>query len=165
MGQDKADISFAGATLLEHVAARLSGLCEEIVIAGADRPRQGLGTLDPVWAPDPPGAVGPLAGLAAGLGAASHSTVVLVACDMPFISLDLLRQLLDLIRDSDAAIPLVGGRPQPLHAAYSRRCLPAVRSLLETGARSMYDLLERLDVEYLGEQECAALDPEGRLPT
>jgi len=161
MGLDKAAIQFGDATLLEHVAARLAGLCEEVVIAAADRPRQRLRGVSPVWVTDPSGASGPLAGLAAGLAAVWRPTAIVVACDMPFLSENLLRHLLDLVQDCDAVVPVSRGVAQPLHAAYSRGCLPMTQSLLRLGARSMTDLLPHLRVKYLSEQRCADFDPEG----
>jgi molybdopterin-guanine dinucleotide biosynthesis protein A len=80
---------------------------------------------------------------------------------MPFLNDRLLRDLLSSAVDCDAAVPLAGGRAQPLHAAYSRDCLPTVRALLRLGANSMHDLLSRLRVKYIPEAHCLALDPDG----
>jgi molybdopterin-guanine dinucleotide biosynthesis protein A len=161
MGQDKALLELDGRSLLHRVVEPVSRLCDEVVIAAAGKPVQHLPGLSPIWVRDPPGAAGPLAGLSAGLSAASHPTAVVVACDMPFLSERLLGHLLDLVEDCDAAVPLAGGGSQPLHAAYSLRCLPTVEALLRLGARSMGDLLPRLRVKYLSESSCRELDPEG----
>lgn len=161
MGHDKSAIELGGRTLLQCAAESVSAVSKELVIAAADRPPQGLPDLSPIWVPDPPGAAGPLAGIAAGLSVASHPIVVVVACDMPFLNERLLRDLLNSTADCDAAVPLAGGRPQPLHAAYSRDCLPTVRSLLRLGANSMHDLLSRLRVKYIPEARCLDLDPDG----
>ncbi len=150
-----------GRPLLQLVVGTLSTLCEEVIIAGAERPVQRLPGPSAIWVHDPPGAAGPLAGLAAGLAAASHPTVVVVACDMPFLSDRLLAHLLELVEGCDAAVPLAGGGPQPLCAVYSRTCLPTVEALLRLGAFSMRDLLPRLRVKYLNESRCMELDPQG----
>lgn len=161
MGQDKAMLELGGRTLLQHAAESVSRVCDELVIAAGDRPAQQLPNLSPIWAPDAPGAAGPLAGLAAGLSVASHPVAIVVACDMPFFSDRLLLHLLNSLADCDAAVPLAGGRDQPLHAAYSRDCLPTVRALIRLGARSMHDLLSRLRVKYIAESRCLELDPDG----
>jgi len=160
MGRDKATLDLGGRTLLEHAAGALSKVCDELIIAAADRAPQRLQNLSPVWVPDSPGAVGPLAGLAAGLAVASHPVAVVVACDMPFLNGGLLRHLASSVVDCDAAVP-VAGIPQPLHAAYSRDCLPTLQSVLRLGGRSMRDLLSRLRVRYVAESRCLELDPEG----
>jgi molybdopterin-guanine dinucleotide biosynthesis protein A len=102
-----------------------------------------------------------MAGLAAGLAAASHANALVVACDMPFLSTRLLTRLLELVEGCDAAVPLTGAGAEPLHAAYSRECLPTVEALLRLGASSLRDLLPRLRVKYIDEEQCLKLDPDG----
>jgi molybdopterin-guanine dinucleotide biosynthesis protein A len=159
MGRDKATLQLGDGTSLQHAVAALGTISSELIIAAGNRPVQNL-DYDALWVPDPPGAVGPLAGLAAGLSAASHPVSIVVACDMPFLSPRLLRYLLNSADDCDAVVPMARGRAQPLHAVYSRNCLPTIRSLLRTGAPSMRDLLSRLRVKVVGESRCRELDPE-----
>jgi molybdopterin-guanine dinucleotide biosynthesis protein A len=161
MGRDKATLELGGQPLLLRVAETISDLCEELIIAAADRRPRELPGLDATWVADPPGAAGPLAGLAAGLAAASHPTAIAVACDMPFLNESLLAHLLDSVQGCDAAVPLAGGAAQPLHAAYSRSSLSTVEALLRLGAPSMRDLLSRLSVKYVSESRCREFDPEG----
>jgi molybdopterin-guanine dinucleotide biosynthesis protein A len=161
MGRDKSALEFGGLTSLERVAETVSRVCDQlVVVSGRNSPRPMLG-LAPEWLSDPPGMSGPLAGLAAGLQSASHEKALVVACDMPFLSEELLTHLLDLAQDCDAAIPVIAGTPQPLHAAYSRDSLRSVSTLLRLGARSMRDLMPRLRVRYLDERRCRELDPGG----
>jgi molybdopterin-guanine dinucleotide biosynthesis protein A len=161
MGRDKATLELGGQPLLNRVAEPVSRLCEELIIAARYRPSQHPPGPAATWVTDPPGTAGPLAGVAAGLAAASQPTALVVACDMPFLNESLLAHLLELVQGCDAAVPLVGGVPQPLHAAYSRECLPTVESLLRLGARSMGELLSCLRVKYLGEGRCREFDPQG----
>jgi molybdopterin-guanine dinucleotide biosynthesis protein A len=161
MGRDKATLLLQGRTLLERAAGAVSQVCDELIIATADRPAQDIPGLHPIWVRDAPGTAGPLAGLATGLSVASCPVAVVVACDMPFLSERMLGDLLDRIDGCDAVVPLGGGVPQPLHAAYSRDCLPTVEALLRLGAPSMRELLSRLRVKYVGEERCRELDPPG----
>jgi molybdopterin-guanine dinucleotide biosynthesis protein A len=161
MGRDKALLELDGRSLLQRAAETVSGVCEELVIAAADRPPQHLPGLTPIWAPDPPGATGPLAGLEAGLSVAAHPVALAVACDMPFLNEALLWHLLDSFSGCDAVVPIIGGVPQPLHAVYGRECLRTVRALLHLRARSMRELLPRLRVKYVSERRCLELDGAG----
>jgi molybdopterin-guanine dinucleotide biosynthesis protein A len=161
MGCDKTSLDLGGSTSLEKVARTVSALCSDIVIAAGPHPAHQMHGLAPAWVADPPGASGPLAGLTAGLAAASHKTALVVACDMPFLNARLLSHLLELLDGCDAVVPMAGGRAQPLHAAYSRRCLAPAGALLRLGARSMRELLPRLRVRYLEESRCRELDPDG----
>lgn len=162
MGCDKATIEIGGQRAIDRVVDAMRPVCDELVIAGKGTRLPFPGIHDVAWVEDEPGTEGPLAGLASGLRAASGQSCVLVACDMPFLSPDLLRHLLAAHRDGDDAVmPLAGGSAQPLHAVYSLSCLPAVSVLLRLGARSMRDLLPRLRVRYLHENCCLGVDPTG----
>jgi molybdopterin-guanine dinucleotide biosynthesis protein A len=161
MGRDKASLSVGGLPALERAAGTVARVCEEVVIAAGDHSPLRLSAVATVWVSDPPGMGGPLAGLAAGLGAARHDLAIVVACDMPFLSDRLLSHLRDIAEGCDAVVPLINGTPQSLHAAYARDCLPAVESLLRLGATSLRELLPCLRVKYLSESRCRALDPSG----
>ena len=51
---------------------------------------------------------------------ATTRLVVVVACDMPFLSSRLLQELVRRASAVDVVIPLVDGRPEPMHAVYRR---------------------------------------------
>jgi len=87
--------------------------------------------------------LGPLAGLEAAL---QEGDVFAVACDMPFLDDQIIRQICAL---SGTVVPRVEGRPQPLHARYAAGALAAVSRRLEAGALRMLDLLADLEVTYL----------------
>ncbi len=93
---------------------------------------------------------GPVSGLEAALRFAARPWTVVVACDMPRLAPDLLRQLVATPpRDAVAVVPVVEGRPQPLHAAYHRRCLPVLQAALRRRALGLTRVLESLDVHWL----------------
>lgn len=159
LGQDKAALSFGGRPLLHIVIERISAVCRQIIVAGArGRPD---GSLPVTFVEDDVPDQGPLAGLHAGLAAASADFVLVVACDMPFLNTRLLAYMASLPRDYQALVPRLGGRQHPLHAIYAHSCLPVIESLRAQGCNSMGDLLARAGVRELAEEEVRRLDPEG----
>jgi molybdopterin-guanine dinucleotide biosynthesis protein A len=98
---------------------------------------------------------GPMAGIQAGLLAARYDVVFAVACDMPRITPALARLLVAAGDGYDAAVPLLPRGPEPVCASYSRTAIPAITQGLESGERKAADLLRRLHVRYLGEDELA----------
>src|SRR5690606_21179017 len=54
-----------------------------------------------------------------------------VACDMPFLNVDLLAALLAKRERAAAVVPRVGEYAEALHAVYRRACLPLMRQLIE----------------------------------
>ena len=89
MGVDKAALTWTDTTLAHRAAAVLAEVCAEVVIAGPARlARAGLEAVADVF----PGR-GPLAGLHAGLERAGGRPIFALACDMPFVSAELVRYL------------------------------------------------------------------------
>ena len=154
MGRDKLVLEVDGKPLVQRVADALAARCEEVILVGGAGPDLPDGTLR---VPDHrPGAEGPLAGIEAGLEAASNPLAFVAAGDMPFLSPGLVGNLLDRLAAQEvlAVVPRSGGRDHPLCAAYSRDVLPLARSALDGGVRAVREFLGSLDgVEYVDAAE------------
>ncbi|HUT75923.1 MAG TPA: molybdenum cofactor guanylyltransferase [Armatimonadota bacterium] len=158
-GRPKALLPWAGATLLEHIAAQARAAARETLVVGGEGlqvPSRVTGVGD-VYA-----GCGPLGGLHAGLRAARFERCVVVGCDMPFVRPRIMRALLARLSGSDAAVPRTAEGPHPLVAAYSRRCLAAVEAQLASDDRRMTSLLGSVRVRWVTERELQELDPDLR---
>jgi molybdopterin-guanine dinucleotide biosynthesis protein A len=153
MGQDKALLPLGGRPLVEHVLQRIEDLASDILIT-TNRPAdfEYLGVR--LVSDRLPGA-GALHGLLTALEAAAGDQVLVVGCDMPFLSLSLLRHMLELASNDTVVIPRREGEFEPLHAVYPKSCSAAVKSAIDAGERRMISLLPSVD--YLT-VEGAALD-------
>jgi molybdopterin-guanine dinucleotide biosynthesis protein A len=161
MGRDKATLELSERTLLARAVQTLSLVCPEVIIAGGDESlASGCGP-EVRWVSDPPGSAGPLAGVTAGLQAARHRACLVVACDMPFLNPALLSHLVDRLETFDAVVPISQGVSQYLHAAYSRSVAATAQALLRLQARSVHELVVRLQVLHLSEEHCSRFDPAG----
>ena len=150
---DKLLVEVGGRPLVCRVAGVLSGVCEEVVVAGPSR----YGALCEVSAVGDlrPGGLGPLAGLEAGVFATGLEVCFAAAGDMPFLKQGLVALLLERLLETgaDACLPFYGGRAHPLCGAYSRGVLPIVSGALERGELAVHAVLEKLEhVEYVGEE-------------
>jgi molybdopterin-guanine dinucleotide biosynthesis protein A len=164
MGSDKASLPWMGATMLESVAGKLGrGFNDVIVVARANQEAAVAGlpaSVQAVWDAEP--WQGPVTALRIGLATARHPIAFVCACDLPLLDLGLALALCDLAARHDAAIPLVKGRLQVLHAAYRKSCLPALDQMIGRGERKLQDLAPMLDVRTADEAEMRRLDPELR---
>jgi molybdopterin-guanine dinucleotide biosynthesis protein A len=160
LGVDKALLVFGGRTLLEIAVERLKELTPDVVVACGAGTRPGWPVVASRNIVDRVPGRGPLAGLDAGLRIIANEAAVVVACDMPFLDSALLRHLGGRLGNHLAAVPMIGGRYQALHAVYSRRCLPRVEELLLQGG-SMMDLLAVIDTEVVAEDEVRSIDASG----
>ena len=142
MGQEKLTLEVGDVPLLSRVHAALAPSCREILIVGDGPELPGLQRVRDLRV----GREGPLAGLEAGLRAASFPAVFVTAGDMPFVPQELVGFLLDRLcsRDLRAVVPRHAGRVHPLCAAYDRAVLADVSRVLDAGTRAAWRLLEGL---------------------
>ncbi len=81
--------------------------------------------------PDELPSCGPASGIYTALRVSDTDWNLVVACDMPAVSADLLRELLRRAETAERnCVAATGpyGQPEPLCAVYHRRCLPALDS-------------------------------------
>jgi molybdopterin-guanine dinucleotide biosynthesis protein A len=147
-------------TLIERTVDLVSQLSPEvIVVANEVAAFRALGLR--VVTDNFPGR-GSLGGVYSGLLAASRQHALVVACDMPFLSLPLWRYMLELPRDYDVLIPRVGQHFEPLHAIYSRSCIEPIKKQIEENNLQIIQLLRQSRVRYVDEPEIDQFDPTRR---
>lgn len=161
LGTDKTTLTFDGHPLLEIVIERVSTLCHEVIVACGSRAATDSPRLPVRFVNDAIPEQGPLAGVQAGLTAATAEFALVVACDMPFLNPRLLAYMANLPRRYQALIPLTSDGWHPTHAVYSHSCLPIIEALLAQGSNSMEELLSQLDIQALPEEELRRHDPDG----
>ena len=136
MGRDKATIVAGGASLAERSAAALRAVAAP-VLASCPTASTGCAVVD-----DP--RQGPLVAFDAGSHAlAEHGhdgPVILLACDMPLVTGEMLARMTRMRNGADAVVPIDQGRLQPLCAVYAPRARVIAHGLVAAGARSMRDL-------------------------
>ena len=89
---------------------------------------------------------GPLAGVYTGLKTSPADWNLVVACDMPSVTVGFLSSLLDAAEEADAAVlvPKTTDGLHPLCAVYHRRTLADVQSLIECRSLRMHEALSHL---------------------
>ncbi len=163
MGENKALLSFLGIPLIQRVVERVRPLAAELLIT-TNQPGQFEFLQLPLVA-DIYSGQGALVGLHTALTTASQPYVAVVACDMPFVSTELLAYQLDCLikEDVDLVIPLTEQGHEPFHAVYRRAtCLPAVTNALDTGLKRMISWFPQVKVRELEMSELQRFDPAGR---
>jgi molybdopterin-guanine dinucleotide biosynthesis protein A len=160
LGRNKALEIIGGKTVIERVVASLAWIVKTIIIVTADGnnhliPLPGTQFIADVY----PGK-GPLGGIYSGVCESSTDLNIVVACDMPFLNTDLLQHMLELAPGFDAVVPKTRESLfEPLHAIYSRNCLPVIKSHVELEMLSIRAFLAEVKVRYVEEDECRRYDP------
>ncbi|MGH7762109.1 MAG: molybdenum cofactor guanylyltransferase [Candidatus Dormibacteraceae bacterium] len=148
MGRPKAWLEVGDTYLLRYVAERLSPAFSEVMVSFAE-PEQLEAPVPYRVVFDRRPSAGPLAGLEAGLAAARHEVIFAVACDMPYVTQEVVQMAVTAARRCDAAIPRIDGRAEPVCGAYRRTALPVITGAVNSGRFKAADLAAELDVTWL----------------
>lgn len=143
-GRDKSALVIEGRTILERQLAAISQVTKDIVIVGPPSVLPLLPFPPLRTVPDITSGLGPLGGLQTALEDTTADVVLLVACDMPYLSAPLLAYLASQCVETDAVVPQTERGYHPLCAAYARTCRPAVADRLAAGRLAMKELLDGL---------------------
>ncbi len=159
MGRDKALLQLGGQTLIERVIAAAHPLAYPCLIVGDPAAYGHLGL--PVL-PDRRPKLGPLGGLYTALDATA-APVLLLACDLPFLTPGFLRHLTDRRGPHQAVVPYAAAGLQPLCALYEPSCLAAVESAIQADQLGMRSLLHNLSLDLVREKDWRPYDERGLL--
>jgi molybdopterin-guanine dinucleotide biosynthesis protein A len=157
-GHAKALLPFGENTLIQHQVDVMRQICEEIIVV-TNEPRPLLAYVDRSVRviTDYVSGLGPLGGMHAGLSLARHPKAWIVGCDMPFLSPQAAKLMLERAKGVDAVLPADVTGPYPLHGVYDRSCVRVISELVEKGERSLFRMLSLIDWISLTEPECGQL--------
>jgi len=143
MGTDKAALQFGGLTLLEWAAHRALEADLRVLVVGRSAP-DGWPFASVTFIEDALPDRGPLSGLETALHHAAEPVLAL-ACDMPRLSREALRWLIDQgqgLTTEQGLVVLNGGQWEPLFSVYTPACLPLIESRRAAGRLSLHGLIE-----------------------
>lgn len=156
-GIDKGLAPLRGRPLVEHVIERFAPQVGTLLI-NANRNRERYEALGATVVADAIGGfVGPLAGVHAGLLAASTRYLATAPCDSPFLPPDLVERLGAglLARGARVAVARTGAQPHPVFLLLDREVLPSLQAFLASGRRKIdawYADLELAEVDFDDEE-------------
>ncbi len=163
LGRDKAVETIAGQALIARVLDSLSHVAQELVVVVNDHERERELPLPDsvITAVDIYPDTGSLGGIFTGLTASGNQWGIVVACDMPFLNLELLEHLLAFREGHDLVVPVIDHRPEPTHAAYSRVCLPAIETRLRANDLKIAKFFDDVRAKYVSQRRVEEIDPGG----
>jgi molybdenum cofactor guanylyltransferase len=162
-GRDKSALHVGPTTIFHRQRSLLADVADQVfVIAGHSGRFEGS---DVRVVPDRLPDAGALGGIYTALSVANSPYVLVLACDLPFVSAPLLARLSALAADDDwdAIVPRSRDGLQPLCAVYARRLAPRIRERIESGHLKIADLFGAVRTRELSPEEIATCDPDERL--
>ena len=157
-GVNKALLKIHGRTIVERVRDAVARACAEVIVI-TNSPEEFAFLGLPMFHDLRPGK-GSLGGLYTGLQACTRTHGFLVGCDMPFLRPEVMRYMAQLIDDYDVVIPKIGVHWEPLHAIYSRKCLPSVEDALDRGELRIASIFDRVKMREVPDTDLARFDPQ-----
>jgi len=161
-GRNKALIEINRKTLVELAIEKLNEVTDEVIIvtsAGQYESIAGTGIKDKIIIDIIPGKAA-MGGVYTGLVESNSFYSLFVACDMPLLNTRLLEYMMNLAPGYDAVIPRIGEYIEPLHAVYSKDCIPQIKKLIDDGELSLHALMRNINVKYIDMPEIDKYDPE-----
>ena len=163
-GRDKSALVVDGRTIFDRQVSELSQIAGEILLVGGtieSGPRPGVTPIADLI----PGC-GPLGGVHAALSVARSERVIVVACDMPYVSAPFLAYLAGLAGEAGefaAIVPQTERGYHPLCAVYTHAVITPIERRLAAGHFTMMDLLTDVRLRVVAAEEIARFGDPHRL--
>ena len=166
-GSDKALVVLAGKPLVLHVINRVSKAVDEVLVVVSSKDQKNK--FEPILAEkanlviDKDESQSPLVGAITGFQSAKGEYSLLLPCDTPLVSIQIVQFLLDMCTNRRAAIPRwPSGYIEPLQAVYhTKSALTAAKTALRQGNMNMRSMIGNLrGVRYVSTMVLEQLEPD-----
>jgi len=151
MGTEKGLILLNRKTFVDHIIEALQPLVQEIIIVSSNThyDKFGFKRIEDIITD-----AGPIAGIHAGLTHTKTNHNLIISCDTPLITTDLLTQLLPKDwEEFDINQFKANGKTIPLIAFYKKNCAQYCYELLEKGEKRLRKLVEMLNTKTISLSE------------
>jgi molybdopterin-guanine dinucleotide biosynthesis protein A len=105
---------------------------------------------------------GPMTGIFTSLTNSPNKWIFVSACDMPFISSDLIIYMAEKRHGFDAVVPRIKDKAEPLFGFYSKNLLGSMEKSLLGSKRGLKDFLKSKKVKYISFKEVERVDSGAR---
>ena len=143
MGTDKGLLLLNGKPMIETIINTLKQITTDIIIISNNVAYEGFGI--PVYE-DLIKNAGPLAGIYTGLKYSTHDKNIVVSCDVPFVSIELLENLFENSKNFDVTIPINNNKTHQVIGVYDKKCISIFKNELDNNQRKMKVALEKINL-------------------
>ncbi|MFO1491766.1 MAG: NTP transferase domain-containing protein [Kiritimatiellia bacterium] len=161
MGRDKAALEYGGRAQADRAFDLLSGFCERTFVSARADQAELPGRAGRPQIHDVIENGGPAAGILSALRTHPDAAWLVLACDLPFLTGDVLAALVEQRDPARAATAFQSGNdglPEPLCAIYEPAFLPVLEAFLAGGFKCPRKMLIQLGLPLLRLPHAAALD-------
>ncbi len=166
-GQDKGLLELAGKPMIRHILDAVSGIVDEkIIVVNSEAQARNLGGIvesEISIVVDIDNAEGPLVGAYTGFKRAGGKYSLLLPCDTPLVSSEIVSLLMEFCSNRNAVIPRYpNGYIEPLQAVYrTKPAFEAAEKALNEGRLDLRSMIDNLKgVRYISTLVLRQLDPK-----
>lgn len=157
MGFDKQFLKIENRRLMNSIINQLKEEFDEIIIV-TNKPENYLGLSHKI-AVDEIKDKGPLGGIHAGLKIASSQYALVMACDMPNVNMAYIRYMMENLGQHGCTTKF-GEWIEPFCSFYSKDMVEDIEKYLQSNRRSIHQLLQTLDFNYIEEEDARRFSPD-----
>ena len=132
MQTNKALLKLGDKTVIEIVTEKLKSIFNEVLISANDSKQYDFLNLPVVY--DIFIGKGPLAGIHSALKYSSTKNNFIISCDIPLISIELIKYLINLNSEKSILLPKSNGRIQQLCGIYSKSVIYEIENIFKLSA-------------------------------
>lgn len=160
-GENKAFLSINGEFVIDRVLKIFKKLFDEIIVV-TNSPLEYL-DYDVHIVTDIIKGKAALGGIYTGLFYASSEHCFVSACDMPFMDQRFIEYMIGKIEGHDIIVPHASDGLQPLHAIYSKKCIPLIKKLIDRDELKIRILYKKMNTLTLPADTITSFDPDERM--
>lgn len=146
MGEDKGLMNLNDKPMIQYVIDAAKPLVDDIMIISNQKAYKNFGYL--VYE-DIIKNQGPLAGIMTGLHYSKTQKNLVLSCDVPFVSEEMIKELINHCQDADVVISKKNNQTHQLIGIYDKSCFPLFKNELENDQRKIKLALKKLNCKII----------------
>jgi molybdenum cofactor guanylyltransferase len=147
MGTEKGMLPLCGKPMILYAIEALSPICSQLIISSSSDSYTDLGYQ--AVADEFPG-IGPMGGIYSALRKSKNEKNLVLSCDLPFVTSELLKYILDNSEGFKVAVPWLGGKYyEPLCGFYNSSILGKIGDYILNENYKLPDLFEEISINRL----------------
>jgi len=149
--KDKTLYMFNEKPLISHVYDTIKPIFSDIAIISNDINKYKFLNI-PIYADIIPN-YGPLGGIYTALSYSKTDRAFIFAADMPFLISEFISYMIQLPDLYKVTVPFWNENFEPLHAIYSKKCLPYIENLIDNNEKKICSFFEETEIRNVVEDE------------
>ncbi|MFN3966635.1 MAG: molybdenum cofactor guanylyltransferase [Endomicrobiia bacterium] len=158
IGTNKAFLKIIGMEIIEIIVDKFKDIFEEIIVV--TNSTEEYQHLEVKLVKDIIPNKDSLGGLYSGLVNSKNQYNFVVACDMPFVNVELIKFMKSNYNSFDVVVPKLKNGYEPLHAIYSKNCIGPVKKQIERNNLKIIDFFSEVRVKEITEDTIRQFDPQ-----